>query len=172
MAGTGRARQINGVDVDALLEYIDAVQVDPARADRHPAVTARWIGGTRAEVVSTLGGPPVYIGGDDDPSAMGMLLRAMAACDVEVVVNKASLLGIEIEQLSVETRGYFNVRRYLGLEAETDSGYQNVAYTIRLRTRGATAEQIEQIKHACEYGSPIADTLRRIVPVDAGFEVS
>ena len=56
-------------------------------------VTARWVGGTRAEVTSSVGGAPVYMGGDDDPSAMGMLLRSLVACDIEVVVTRATMLG-------------------------------------------------------------------------------
>jgi hypothetical protein len=42
---------------------------------------------------------------------MNMLLRSMAACDVDLIANRASLLGVEIESLSVEARGHFNVQR-------------------------------------------------------------
>src|SRR5207245_3588069 len=76
---TRTGQRLNGMDVDELREYIDSVTVDAAQADRYPTVMARWVGSTRAEVVSTLGGPPVCMGGADDPSAMGMLLRALAA---------------------------------------------------------------------------------------------
>lgn len=172
MVASEQSKRINGIDVDALRDYVERVASDPSRADRDPVVLARWLGGTRAEVVSTLGGPPVYIGGDDDPSAMGMLLRSLAACDIEVVANRAALLGVEIDELSIEARGHFNVRRYLGLDAEHDSGYQEVAYTIRLRTRGATEAQLAEIRRACEHGSPVSDTLARAVAVRASFEIS
>ena len=72
MVATRSGQRLNGLDVDELRAYIDSVTADAAQADRDPTVVARWVGGTRAEVVSTLGGPPVYMGGDDDPSAMGM----------------------------------------------------------------------------------------------------
>ena len=84
MVATRSGQRLNGLDVDELRAYIDSVKADAAQADRDPTVVARWVGGTRAEVVSTLGGPAVYMGGDDDPSAMGMLLRGLAACDIEV----------------------------------------------------------------------------------------
>jgi uncharacterized OsmC-like protein len=172
MDASGRAQRVNGVDVSALHDYIDAVAADGSRADRDPVVVARWVGGTRAEVASTLGGPPVYMGGDDDPSAMGMLLRALAACDVEVVANKAALLDVEIEELSIEARGHFNIRRYLGFDVEHDSGYQKLSYTLHLKTRGASEAQLEEIRRACEQGSPVGDTLLRAVPVDASFDIS
>ena len=171
MVASERSKRINGIDVDALRSYVDRVASDPSQADRDPVVLARWLGGTRAEVVSSLGGPPVYMGGDDDPSAMGMLLRTLAACDIEVVANRAALLGVEIDELSIEARGHFNVRRYLGLDAEQDSGYQEIAYTIRLRTRGASEEQLAEIRRACELGSPVGDTLARAVTVHASFEI-
>jgi uncharacterized OsmC-like protein len=164
--------RINGIDLAALDQYIESCRVDPSRADRNPVVTARWVGGTRAEVTSNLGGQPVYMGGDEDPSALGMLLRALAACDVEVVVNKAALLGIEIEDLSIEARGHANVGRYLGIDTDAGPGYQSIGYTIRLKTKGATQEQLDEIEAACHTGSPVADTLERPIPLELVFEAS
>ncbi len=172
MVTTARGGSVNGVDVGELREYIAAVESDTTTADRNPVVVAQWVGGTRAEVTSSLGGQPVYMGGDDDPSAMGMLLRTLAACDIEVVANKAALLGVEIEDLSVEARGYFNVRRYLGLTSDEGPGYQRVSYTIRLRAKNATTEQIEAIRQAVAEGSPVGDTLERSVPVSMEFEAT
>ena len=172
MVTTRTGRRLNGMEVDELREYIDSVTVDAAQADRNPTVTARWVGGTRAEVISSLGGPPVYMGGDDDPSAMGMLLRALAACDVEVIVTRAMLLGIEIEDLAIEATGYFNVARYLGVPASVGAGYQRVSYIVRLKTRtGASPEQIADLRAALE-ASPVGDTFEWNVPVNFEFDVT
>jgi uncharacterized OsmC-like protein len=171
MVATRGGPEINGVDAAELREYIDSVKSDPARADREPSVIARWVGGTRAEVVSSLGGPPVYMGGDDDPSAMGMLLRALAACDVEVIVNRAALLGVEIEDLTIEARGYFNVARYLGVEASEGSGYRHASYTARLKVKGATPQQVAEIRSALE-ASPVGDTFERRIPVTFELDVT
>jgi uncharacterized OsmC-like protein len=169
---TRTGQRLNGLDVDELREYIDSVTADAAQADRDPMVTARWVGGTRAEVMSTLGGPPLYMGGDHDPSAMGILLRALAACDVEVVVTRATLLGIEIEDLTIEAKGYFNVAGYLGVEAPSGAGYQRASYTVHLKTKGgASPEQIADLRAALE-ASPVGDTFERNVPVSFEFEVS
>jgi uncharacterized OsmC-like protein len=172
MATLPRTKQINGVDVGELREYIESCEQEPSHADRRPEVVARWAGGTRAEVVSSLGGEPVYMGGDADPSAMNMLLRSLAACDIEVVVNTAALLGVEIEDLRIEASGYFNIQRYLGLSAERGPGYQRISYAVRLKTRGASAEQLEQIRQACISRSPVGDTLEQHVPLSLEFEAS
>jgi uncharacterized OsmC-like protein len=168
---TIRATQkVNGVAVEELRAYVEAVDADATRADRHPVAVGRWVGGTRAEVTSPLGGPPVYMGGDEDPSAMGMLLRTLIACDIEVIVNRASLWGVGIKDLTIEARGYFNVKRYLGLDAESDPGYQWIDYTINLKTSPElSAEQIETIRKACTE-SPVAVTLERNVPVTLTLE--
>ena len=172
MAAIERSQRINGMDADELREYIGAVEQDATRADRHPVVVGRWVGGTRAEVTSTLGGPPVYMGGPDDPSAMGMLLRTLTACDIEVIVNRATLLGVELENLTIEARGYFNVKRYLGLETDTDPGYQWIDYTIRLKTKQTLSpEQVELIRGACVQ-SPVALKLELQVPITLTLETT
>lgn len=171
MATTRSGLRLNGMDVDELREYIDSVTADAAQADRDPTVVARWVGGTRAEVISTVGGP-VYMGGDDDPSAMGMLLRALAACDIEVVVTRATLLGLEIEELAIEARGHFNVARYLGVEAHASAGYQRVSYHVHMKTKGGvTQEQVADL-HAALEASPVGDTFERTVPVSFELDVS
>jgi uncharacterized OsmC-like protein len=162
-------QQINGMDVDELRGVAAAAAADPRKADRDPVVRARWLGGDLAELTMASGGAPVYIGGDDAPGAMRMLLMSMAACDVDVIASRASLLGIEIESLSVEATGHFNVQRYLGLDVPVGPGYERIGYTVRLKTRGATPEQLEDLRVACEADSPVVDTLKREVEITLDF---
>ena len=163
--------RVNGMDVDELRESIASVEADRKNGDREAAITSRWIGGLRSAATSRFGGPTVFMGGEEDPGAMGMLLRSLAACDIEVVVTKATLLGIQIEELTIEATGDFNVARYLGVGADEDSGYRKVSYVVHLRTADATQEQIEEIRQALE-ASPVADTFTRGVPLDLVLDVS
>ena len=163
---------VNGIDVDELREFVASVERDPAVADRDPVVVARWAGGERAEVVFPSGEAPVFIGGDGEPSAMKMVLASLAACDVDLVANRAALLGVEIESLTVEATGHFNVRRYLGLDATAGSGYDRIAYTVRLKTRGGTPDQLAELRRACERASPVGDTLQRNVALSLRFDAS
>lgn len=164
--------QINGIDVDRLREYVSSVSEDAAMADRDPVVVARWAGGDRAEVAFASGEAPVSVGGTDGPSAMKMVLASLAACDVDLVVNRAALLGVEIESLTVEATGHFNVGRYLGLDDAPGPGYERIAYTIRLKTRRGTPEQLADLRRACERASPVGDTLQRPVALRMRFEAS
>ena len=163
---------VNGIDVDELREYVASAARDAAVADRDPVVVARWAGGDLAEVAFASGEAPVFVGGADGPSAMKLVLASLAACDVDLVVNRAALLGVEIESLTVEATGHFNVRRYLGLDAAPAPGYERIAYTIRLKTRGGTSAQLAELRRACEQASPVGDTLQRHVAVSLQFDAS
>jgi uncharacterized OsmC-like protein len=164
--------QVNGIDVDELRDFVASAARDPAVADRDPVVVARWAGGDRAEVAFASGEAPVFMGGEGEPSAMKMVLASLAACDVDLVANRAALLGVEIESLMVEATGHFNVRRYLGLDAAAGPGYDRIAYTVRLKTRGGTSAQLSHLRRACEQASPVGDTLQRYVAISLRFEAS
>jgi uncharacterized OsmC-like protein len=109
--------------------------------------------------IDVSGGAPIFVGGSGEPSAMRMLLAALAACDVDLVANRAALLGVKIESLTVQATGHFNVLRYLGLDAPDSPGYDRIGYTVRLKTQGATSEQLADLRRACEEASPVGDTI-------------
>jgi uncharacterized OsmC-like protein len=159
---------LNGNNVTELNQFIEAVRHDPMRADRHPTLTAHWVGGGRARVECD--GNVLYIGGDGELNAMRVLLAALAACDVDVIATQASLMGLEIETLSVDVDGHYNVCAYLGLPDAPGSGYDSVAYTIHARIPGATPEQLSELRRHVESGSPIGDSLARAIPLKLNFE--
>lgn len=159
---------LNGVDVEATREFVEAVGGDPVRADRSPTVVARWLGGSRSEV--RCGDDVATIGGDGELNPMRMTLASLAACDIDLVAMHAALLGIEIEDLQVEATGFFHVRRYLGLEAPTGAGYQHVRYIVRIKAPAATEDQLVRLRELCETGSPVGDTFERVVPLTLEFE--
>ena len=103
---------------------------------------------------------------------MKLLLASLVACDVDLVVSRAALLGVEIESLMVEATGHFNVRRYLGLDAAAGPGYERIAYTVRLKTRGGTSVQLAELRRTCEHASPVGDTLQRQVALSLRFDAS
>ncbi|MGH2819467.1 MAG: OsmC family protein [Actinomycetota bacterium] len=103
---------------------------------------------------------------------MKLLLMSLAAGDVYLIANRASPLGIEIESLTVEASGHFNLQRYLGVDAEQGPGYQRVACRVRLQTKGASPSQIAELRTSCERGSPVGNTLERSIAPTLDFEVT
>lgn len=170
LSGMGAAGEIlNGINVAEHLDYVEQVRKDPNLAERNPTIVAKWVGGTRSRVERQ--GVVVHMGGEGDPSAMWMFLASLAACDVEVVATHASVLGIEIEDLEVEAKGHFNIRRLLGLEGPSP-GYDGISYTVRLRGKGATKEKISRLREMCERGSPVGDSLTRKIPIELKIEAA
>jgi len=159
---------INGVNVTALLEFKDKVVQDSTGAERNPALVAHWVGGSRSRV--EFKDKVVHIGGDDELNPMQMFLATLAACDVDLVAMHASFLGLTIESLSVEATGHFNVQSYLGLDGAPGSGYDAIAYTVRLSAPGVTLEQIALLRERCKRSSPVGDTLTRAIPLKLEFK--
>ena len=158
---------LNGSNVEELVQFIEAVQLDPACAERNPKLTAHWVGGSRSRV--EIKNIVAYVGGDDELKPMQMLLAALAACHVDNITLHASLMGLTIETLSVETTGHFNMRSYLGLQDAPGPGYDFIKYTIRARIPDATPEQLERLRRQVEHGSPVGDSLARPIRMEMQF---
>ena len=159
---------INGVNLTELLEFKDRVAQDSTKADRNPMLIAHWVGGSRSRV--EFKDKVVHIGGDDELNPMQMFLATLAACDVDLVAMHASFLGLKLESLTVEATGHFNVQSYLGLDNAPGSGYDAIAYTVRLSAPGVTPEQIALLRDRCERASPVGDSLTRAIPLKLEFE--
>ncbi|HJR46300.1 MAG TPA: OsmC family protein [Actinomycetota bacterium] len=155
---------VNGMNVEDLKSYVESIRRDRSVADRNPVVTAHWEGKSRARVEAD-GRKGFYLGGDDDFSAMQAILGALAACDVEVVATHATLIGLEIHDLRVEATGNFNVASLLGVDSPTDAAYEQMSYKVILDAPGASPEQLEVLRRACEESSPVGDSLRKAIPL-------
>ena len=163
---------LNGTDVEKLKSYVEGVRGDPSRADRDPAVVAHWEGsGGRARIESD-GRKSLYVGGDDEFSAMAAILGMLGACDVEVVSTHATLIGLELRDLRVEARGHFNIATLLGVDAPGDAAYDEISYKVVIDAPDATDDQIAFLKERCERSSPVGDSLRKQIPLALEFEKS
>lgn len=102
---------LNGNDVAALREQVESFERDPAKAERRPVVTATWTGGDRSRVTSK--DTSIDVSGPGTLGPMELVLAALAGCEIDVIATHATLMGIEIEDLTIEVKGEFNVRSYL-----------------------------------------------------------
>lgn len=160
---------LSQIDVAQLKAYADRVSATPELADREPRGIARWAGQSRSRV--TFGDTSMHLGGDGELNPMQAVLGSLAACDVDLVAMHASLPGVEITGLWAEASGRFHVARYLGLDSQQPPGYQHAGYAVHLRVREASEEQIARLRHLCETGSPVGDTLTRPVPATLDLDV-
>ncbi|OGL24469.1 hypothetical protein A3A68_00250 [Candidatus Saccharibacteria bacterium RIFCSPLOWO2_01_FULL_48_13] len=154
---------INGVDVDRMKQMQGQMKKEPSVAERNPKMVAHWLGGSASRI--EFGDVVSKIGGDGNLNAMQTLLASMAACDIDLVAMHAALIGLKIDELSIEISGHFNVQAYFGIEDAPGPGYDSVAYTVHLKAPKATPKQIKYLKEQCERSSPVGDSLSKSIPL-------
>jgi uncharacterized OsmC-like protein len=161
--------RVNGLDLNALGETVEAIQQDAKKAIVGFDVTTRWTGQTRSETTVegyTLGGerivrnhkivadePCELLGSDGAPNPQELLMAAFNACITVGYVAGASVHGITLDSLEIRTRGELDLRGFLGLSDAVAPGYENVEYEVRIKGNG-TPEQFEEIHQTVMKTSP------------------
>ena len=178
--------RINGLDLAALGETVEAINADAGKALVSFDVTTRWQGQTRSETTVegyTLGGeriarshtivadePCELLGADGAPNPQELLMAAFNACITVGYVAGASVNGITLESLEIKTRGQLDLRGFLGLSDDVPPGYESIAYEVAIKGNG-TPEQFEEIHRTVMKTSPNYFNINRPIRVDGTLKV-
>lgn len=147
-----------------------AADVEQARAFRWK-VRARWTDGMRATAYARnhaieVGQPASFDTDDAAPSAVELLLSALAGCLAVGFRWRATARGLEVRNLEVAvTAGADNVLVFLGLEDEGHPGLAAVEGRLYVDCDGAD-DAVEAIWAETLARSPVAQSLLRTVPLD------
>ena len=185
MLDTVKSR-VNGLDLNALGETVEAINADGGKAIVGFEVTTCWTGQTRSETTVegfTLGGeriarshkivadePCELLGADGAPNPQELLMAAFNACITVGYVAGASLKGITLDSLEIRTRGELDLRGFLGLSDAIAPGYENVEYEVRIKGDGSP-EQFEEIHQTVMKTSPNYFNLSRPVRLTGTLRV-
>ncbi len=177
---------VNGIDLAAVSETIEAIQEDPARAQATFEVTTRWAGQTRSESVVEafmLGGerierqhriladePCELLGTDSAPNPQELLMAAFNACIMVGYVANAALRGIRLDSVEIRTRGTLDLRGFLGLSDQVPPGYESVDYDVFIKGDGSSADFLE-IHQAVMKTSPNYFNMSRPIRMDGTIHV-
>ncbi|HYD88239.1 MAG TPA: OsmC family protein [Vitreimonas sp.] len=175
---------VNGVNVSALFETIEAVKANAEIAKFNFRAKNSWMGGDRnrstikeftgalAEqrtgvqaFIADNGEPDVLLGEDNAPNPVEWLLHALIGCMTTTTAYHAAARNIVIEAIDSELDGDLDLRGFLGLSEEVRKGYQ----AIRVRMRVKTKAMPETIK-ALTQMSPVLDVVSKSVPVTVSVE--
>lgn len=175
--------QVNGVNVDQLIETVNAIQQDPSLARFQFRAHNEWIGGghSRTSIQDFYGAgredtsrsrpfildgdePPVLLGGNAGVNAVEAVLHALASCLAVGFIYNAAAQGINVESLSFDLQGDLDLRGFLGLSTEVRSGYEGIQLSYRVKT-DAPREKVEQLCEYVQSTSPVLDIIRNPVPV-------
>lgn len=160
---------INGVDVTALKQCVKDIAQDPAKGKVKFTVATGWTGGTKSTTKVDgyeIGGrrvdrkfnicidePHELLGDNTCPNPQEHLMAAFNACMLVGYVAGASVQGIELESVEIDTEGELDLRGFLGIDSNVKPGYDEIHYTVRIKGNG-TPEQFEDIHKTVMAQSP------------------
>jgi uncharacterized OsmC-like protein len=185
MLNTVKSR-VNGLDLVALGETIEAIEQDAGKSIAGFEVTTTWTGQTRSESVVkgfSLGGekivrshkivadePCELLGRDSAPNPQELLMAAFNACIMVGYVAGASVNGIRLDSVEIRTSGELDLRGFLGLSEDVAPGYEAIDYEVTIKGDG-TPEQFEEIHRTVLRTSPNYFNISRPIRVNATLRV-
>ncbi|NUS99375.1 MAG: OsmC family protein [Sphingomonas sp.] len=186
MLDTVKNAPVNGLDLQALGEVVEAIEKDSSKAKVSFDVVTRWKGQTRSETTVsgfTLAGeridrshtivadePYELLGADSAPNPQELLMAAFNACITVGYVAGAALKGIKLDSLEIRTKGELDLRGFLGLSDSVPPGYENVDYEVRIAGDGS-AEDFEEIHQNVMKTSPNYFNVSRPIRLNGSLRV-
>ena len=185
MLDTVKSR-VNGLDLNALGEVVEAIQADAGQAKVSFDVTTRWTGQTRSETTVdgfTIAGqrvarshkivadePCELLGADSAPNPQELLMAAVNACMSVGYVAGAALKGITLDKLEIRTKGELDLRGFLRLDDAVKPGYDTVEYEVAIKGDG-TAADFEDIHQTVMKTSPNYFNISRPIRVNGSLQL-
>ena len=174
---------LNGVNVDQLMETINAIKEQPEIAKFKFRASNQWVDGgySRTSIQSFYGAgqednsrekpfvlegdePPVLLGENRAPNAVETVLHALASCISVGFIYNAAAQDIAVEKLEMNLEGDVDLHAFLGLSDNVRPGYENIRLTYKVKADAPD----EKLTELCEYvqkTSPVLDIIRNPVKV-------
>lgn len=177
---------LNDLDLTALGEVVEAVTADPTKALVRFSVSTRWTGQTGS--TSTVKGydlagehierefeivadePHELLGTNQAPNPQELLMSALNACMTVGYVAGASIRGVTLSKLEIETTGQLDLRGFLGLDDKVAPGYESLDYVVRIDGDG-TPEQFAEIHRSVMATSPNYFNMARPIRMQGNLQL-
>lgn len=180
----------NGIDVEQLMQTIDATKGDDAVGTFTFRASTSWEDGTcnvgtirgfhhagqedatRDEPFVLVGDePPVLLGSNRGPNAVELVLQALGFCYAVGYVANASAQGIEISRMDYEIEGDLDVRSFLGQDGPRP-GFTQIRVKGHVSSPNASQDQLVALCEYVQSTSPVRDVIANAVPVTTSLEVT
>lgn len=155
----------------AFLKAVDRVEKDPLRARAQFRVETELEDDVRC-VARVRQFPPLIIdesahlgGGNAGMNPVELVLAALGACQEIMYSLHASLMGIDLQAVTVNLKGNLDLRGFLGIDPDVAPGFQSVEYETRISAgdcdQGAMSALINTVESRC----PVFDMLSRPIEI-------
>ncbi len=164
----------NGVDVDALIESIEAFKSHPDKALVEFSATTEWVSGaySRAKIrdfTLDIDEPKTLLGSNKAPNPVEIVLAALGSCLAVGFAYNAAAWGIDLESMSIEARGELDLQGFLGISDKVRPGYKDIKVMIKIKS-SAPREKIRELHEHVLRTSPVLDIIRNVEPVTVILE--
>jgi uncharacterized OsmC-like protein len=178
---------VNGVNVTALFNTIDAVKNEPVIAEFNFRANNTWYnaGHNRTFIKDFFGAkevhvhekpfeldadePPVLLGTDKGPNPVEYLLTALAGCVTSSLVYHAAAKGIEIRGVKSRVEGDLDLRGFLGLSEDVPVGYKQIRMVFTIDADISDEQKEELVRMGKKY-SPVFNTVFNSTPVSVELD--
>lgn len=179
----------NGINVDQLVETIEATKTDKSVGTFTFRASSTWKDGTYN--VGEIGGfthagaddesrgapyrlhgdePPVLLGNNKGPNAVELVLQALGFCYAVGYAANAAAQGIDISRMEYEVEGDIDVRAFLGQDGDRP-GFTEIRVTGTVSSPNATEEQLTNLCKYVQDTSPVRDVIANPVPVQTSLKI-
>jgi len=116
----------------------------------------------------TIDEPPTLGGTDAGMNPVELLLAALGTCQEIMYGAYAAVMGVPLDEVKVDVKGYLDLRGLFGMDESVPSGYTGVKYETRIKS-AADDETLRTLIKTVESHCPVMDTLKR--PIDVTGDV-
>ena len=154
----------------ALVNLVGEVQSDPKNADLVFSASSKLVEGLVTEVqvrdFNFLSDEPEALGGTDvGPNPVEYVLGALAACQQIVIKAHATVLGINVQEVTVEAEGRLDLQGFLGI-SESRPGFENVTFISTIKTDETSEDKLKKLEQLAFNNCPVLDIVRNKTAVE------
>jgi uncharacterized OsmC-like protein len=161
----------------ALMKSIASIQGNPGsakvvfRAETQLEEDVRCSAKVREFAPIIVDEPPDLGGTDAAANPVELLLVALGACQEIMYSAYASVMGVQLNSVKVNLRGYLDLRGLFGMDEAIPPGYQKIIFETQLDSP-ADMETLKKLVETVESHCPVMDTLVRAIEVSGQVSIN
>ncbi len=176
---------LNGVNVDELINTVEAVKQQPELAKFRFSADNQWLtcGHNRSRIKEFYGcgdtdrsrnvpftldadEPAMLLGTDKGANPVEYILHALVGCMTTSMVYHAAARGFEIKAVSTSLEGDLDLQGFLGLSDAVPKGYSEVRVRMDIESSAS-----EEALRECVSFSPVYEMISRSLPVKLTLDI-
>lgn len=169
---------LNNINIAGLSEFVNEVKEDNQEAKATYGIILNWESGTKTTISTknmvlgrhklvrdfnfTIDEPTQILGLNSAPNPAEYLLGGLAGCMAVTFLAGATAMDIKIDQLQLEIDGKLDLKGFLGIDPDTNSGFPELKFIFHVKGNG-TQEQYNKLMDRVTKHSPNFNTIKNEV---------